>query len=396
MYNLERLLYIVNAFIYSGAVVSLGTKEGAPIILKVLARYSVPLVFLSTALFVVKRGLHKKALGIVLSDKALSLLSATVVLSVTWSVSPTGSLRQAILFLGGIGIGVYWALRFSLATQLRLLEYAFIIIALLSIVTVFLFPEYGLQSHGSESVWKGVYNNRNKLGRFMAIAVIIAMYRGGGSGTVRRWAKIFFFSVPLYFTGSRSAAVLAVFGISAYPIVQQFRLAPKLLISVGAFGSIGMAGITAWVVSNFSSIVQSIGRDVTLSGRTFIWLESLEAFYQQPVLGYGMGGFYMLLEQGYVTSDWTASAHNAYLEVVLSTGMVGLILLIIYLFSNLSQSLKWIRRTDGRIGYWPLVYLLFVIAYAFIESVLFRHFNLMWAIVVSTTFCMRVGLNNNK
>jgi O-antigen ligase len=79
----------------------------------------------------------------------------------------------------------------------------------------------------------------------------------------------------------------------------------------------------------------------TLSGRTDLWDLLDEYARQRPWLGYGYGGFWTPARIEAVSEDqyWgVSSAHSAYVETVLGTGRVGLVLLILVLVAGLLRA----------------------------------------------------------
>ena len=73
-----------------------------------------------------------------------------------------------------------------------------------------------------------------------------------------------------------------------------------------------------------------LNRDDTLTGRSTIWAFLVPYAIENPILGHGYGGFW--------TSDMRNSGyypgHNGYLETILGTGFIGLILLSTFFVAN--------------------------------------------------------------
>ena len=71
-------------------------------------------------------------------------------------------------------------------------------------------------------------------------------------------------------------------------------------------------------------------REGTGGGRTVIWSYGITAFYENPIKGVGAGGFGRALEQtGY---GRTHAAHNAFLSVLVDTGLIGITLFLLIFF----------------------------------------------------------------
>jgi len=79
-----------------------------------------------------------------------------------------------------------------------------------------------------------------------------------------------------------------------------------------------------------SILINALGRDPTLTGRTEIWHQLLD-FHTNPVVGVGFESFWLgkRLRQIGELYWWQANeAHNGYLEIYLNLGLVGVFLLI--------------------------------------------------------------------
>lgn len=80
-------------------------------------------------------------------------------------------------------------------------------------------------------------------------------------------------------------------------------------------------------------------RNETGSGRFELWNATIEKIGERPLLGYGLNQFRMILP-----STGKASAHNNILETLISTGVFGLIIYVVFLFSFVKYSIKVSRH----------------------------------------------------
>jgi exopolysaccharide production protein ExoQ len=115
-----------------------------------------------------------------------------------------------------------------------------------------------------------------------------------------------------------------------------------LLLVAGAAG----VALFALFLDTGGSMLQSIGRNSTLTGRTQIWAAVL-AQRINPVLGTGFESFWM---GNRMQSVWSLSqvgieeAHNGYLELYLNLGWVGLTLLGVLIVTGYRNALELFRR----------------------------------------------------
>jgi exopolysaccharide production protein ExoQ len=105
----------------------------------------------------------------------------------------------------------------------------------------------------------------------------------------------------------------------------------------------------------------ALGKDSTLSGRVDVWRLVFNAIQERPILGYGYGVFWgpdkaaaTLVYPG-ITNHWEPeSAHNGFLEVALSLGLVGEVALLFMIFIGLRRALFFFDRTRTPLSIWPL------------------------------------------
>jgi O-antigen ligase len=94
-----------------------------------------------------------------------------------------------------------------------------------------------------------------------------------------------------------------------------------------------------------------------LTGRVPLWQALVEQVWQHPWLGAGFAAFWSpthISELASTAVSGRASAHNGYLEELLNTGVVGLIILLAFCLGTLTLALTRGRRGD------PLGWLVFL------------------------------------
>ena len=193
----------------------------------------------------------------------------------------------------------------------------------------------------------GFNRDANYTAYTLVVALPMAYYLAnrGGFGLLR-W--LYFALIPLVivmviFTGSRGNAVAMVAWLA---VVSVFfitsRSAPgsrdsrvKVIL-----GTVALVGVSALVVFAFSDLAEhQIQRLMTVTDpmesrfgrRLDIWIAGFEVFLKNMFLGVGAGGFAAAIiphfeGDVYVFSfiDRSASSHNTYLNIAVTTGVVGL------------------------------------------------------------------------
>jgi O-antigen ligase len=85
-----------------------------------------------------------------------------------------------------------------------------------------------------------------------------------------------------------------------------------------------------------------------------------------------------------VAVHWLApNAHNGFLDLWISLGLVGLALFLAGFAIVFWKSFKKARLGNSVELRWPLVYLIFLVVYNLDETNLFQHNSLMWALYVA-------------
>jgi O-antigen ligase len=97
-------------------------------------------------------------------------------------------------------------------------------------------------------------------------------------------------------------------------------------------------------------------------------LELLKETHKRPMLGYGFGGFWdekNTLKYSEMLHWHIPHGHNAYLDTVLSTGLVGLVLYLLWLLATMVVCVSRYERT-GRAG---LLFALCLCVFAIVHGI---------------------------
>ena len=127
-----------------------------------------------------------------------------------------------------------------------------------------------------------------------------------------------------------------------------------------------------------TGLVQTVGRNSTLTGRTDLWAHLLK-MSENPVLGTGFGSFWLgpRLEKLWATYWWHPNeSHNGYLEIYLNLGWVGIFLLGVLIVTGYRHVTNLLRR-EPDVGKLCLAYFVTGLTYNFTEAG-FKTMNLIW------------------
>ena len=140
---------------------------------------------------------------------------------------------------------------------------------------------------------------------------------------------------------------------------------------VGTYVFLGVSALAVLEVffGIYASILHALGRDATLTDRTFLWRDLLTVDIN-PLLGAGFESFWLGSRLAGIWEKWTFhpnQAHNGYLETYLNLGLIGLCLLICVLIATYHKSSKALL-TDFEFARFRLAFLAATIAYNWTEA----------------------------
>jgi exopolysaccharide production protein ExoQ len=330
---------------------------------------------------------------LILKNWALYLLILMCVVSVSWSVYPFESLKKTINLLGVFVIAVYCSKRFHFVDILCLLSEILFFISIVSLIFALFIPKYGLMGLIEENgkhlgSWKGVFVHKNQLGKIMFIQVLISSYLFRYQGNVKFAFFVLVAFIGILGSSSTTALVLSLISIL---LILSFKYSGKLRNWV-KITMLTVLVISGYILTNIESLVAIFGKDLTLTGRTFLWAELLSYVQQKPFFGYGYKGFWAGSGQMFsLTWKEAPNAHNTFIDIALDLGIMGLVLYIFYLISNFR--LFFARQDQWTVFGVSLFLILFI--YDFSESNALRYNNFSWFIMSLTSLSIHRTISQN-
>lgn len=354
---LETGLAVLLIFLFSSALLPQifdGGEEGSPIL-----RLIWPPVYLLTLILIGMRPMP--VLGLMVRAWPLMLLAALPLVSASWSLDPGLSLRRGLGVVMPALFGLWMASRYSWRDLIRLLALSFAILAVGSLLMSVLMPSYGVMSEIHPGAWSGLWFEKNRLGGVMALAALAGMaaaFTTPHRREVRYWGALVILAVALVLMStSRTALMACMIGVAG-PLMIYFARQGFIMAALAVFsGLFGVFALTLVIVIGPGVILEALGRDPTLTGRTDIWIGLMQAVQMRPWTGFGWGAFW-LVEDGPVfwvrqATGWEVpSAHNSWIEIALALGLPGAIWAFLVYLGGLAASVK--RVFAGAEAYWAL------------------------------------------
>jgi O-antigen ligase len=346
---------------------------------------------------------HKKIIPIVIKEKLLWIFVAFALVSVFWSAAPGATLSRDIGLVRVTLFGVYFTSRYTVNEQLQLLAWTFGIAALLSLVFAVALPSYGIMGMGSvmdaenlahTGSWRGIYTHKNGLGRIMVLSAMVQLLVASSSRQYSWLAWVgFSLSVGLIvFSTSKTSLVIFLTIMLLIPLYRALRWNTSVVLPFFITLILVSGGVITVLVSNAEAILGTLGKDLTLTGRTDLWLVALEKIWERPWLGYGYYGFWQGMN-GESADIWIAlkwevpHAHNGFLDVAIDLGFLGLLIFLIPFLAAWLRAIMWVRHIKTSEGLLPLGYLTFMVLSNLTESSIIRP-NTFWILYVVITLSM--------
>ena len=319
-----------------------------------------PVMFSFTALLMIGTiGLAlrtwKRTLTILVNSPWFFALYSWAFLSILWSESRPNILRAGPVIWSFLLCGIVASQYLDVSEVADLICKLVTFLALLSIVFQFFFPVQQTIAPG----WTGVYGEKNHLGIGMGVG-IIAQLVSPRPWTKWRIAQVGLFATMLALSQSTTSMGFTLITAVVYGVSKaRARLRPVLTASL-AF----LVVAPSLLISNFADkLFMVAGKNKSFTGRDVIWRLTWDQWMTRPFFGFGFVSFWetqdTLIQQ---QLGWNPKqAHNGFLEMGVTLGLLGLILVLGVLISGALLTRKAWRRGHRMAATWLGLSLLAVI-----------------------------------
>ncbi|MEH2065408.1 MAG: O-antigen ligase [Nostoc sp.] len=341
----------------------------------------------------------KKATYVFSKDKSTWALIGVCALSSFWSSDPDTTVRRVIALLGTSIFGLYLASRYTLKEQLKLCACMLGISAVMCFLFAILLPHYGM----NDSSWRGIYPTKNVLGKTFVLGAAIFFFLAMTTKENRwvSWLGYLTSGVLVLLSKSTTSVGNLIIITAAFLIYYRIlNLKYQVMIPILTFlSTIGIA-FYAWFISEADTILGSVGKDTTLTGRSELWPVVLQMIAKKPWLGYGYKAFWTEGNSEYSivlqAVQWDVpNAHNGFLDLWLALGILGILVFIIGFVINFLRAIYLIRWNGKSENVWLLVYFTFTILSNLTETSLLEQNNLEWVLYVSAVLSSKLSTRAN-
>jgi len=307
---------------------------------------------------------------------SMSLLLGLAAASFLWADEPEMCLRRLmVLFCGVIGAA-------GIARAFSLREMSWLVVVTMGTLAVIgVLTEVAI---GTFRPWAGDYRfagtvHPNTQGPALATMCFAALglTQDGGRWRPLLWLTFGAGAVLLVLTKSRTTTAAFFVSIATVQLVR-LPLATKL---TGGLAAAWAGALVLWMIwvcgidptTDFRDAVLMGRADEaeTLSGRAFIWPEVVRYAQERFLLGYGYESFWTPGRIEAISKElgWgLREAHNAYLEVWLWLGAVGIVLLLMVVITAMTAAVRGFRATNNATYTLPVGLVVFGLINAGFES----------------------------
>ncbi len=266
--------------------------------------------------------------------------------SVIWSDYPSVTLRASLELASMVLIAVVIARLTSTAAFVKGLAVG----AFLVLLATFASGHFAIES---------IFGSKNQAGYVAEVGVfasVVYLFSAARRRSKAVFVPVFLFcGLALFLSHSATAVVSLAVALLASALGGITARLPRRIRGLGLAALIVIGSIAVLAATSFglqAALFQSLGKDTTLTGRTYLWGEGMKIALQQPILGLGYSAFWVqgrqLAEQYwyefYIPTRSGFHFHNLYIETFVELGGAGLFLLILLVCLTGWQSLLYVLK----------------------------------------------------
>jgi O-antigen ligase len=308
------------------------------------------LLFTAAGLLALRQVVYSRSTAAVLTAQPLAFwLGATVLFSTVYSTNPALTIKRSLILvlLALLLSSVVQAARRPVRQMQVLLVGGTALAAWASLLGSAIFPE-ACTSIAERPGLCGVTSHPNTAGIVFGLGLAISLGVDPRNGQERSalWVARAGLLVGLVLTNSLTSMIFVVATTVAFLLLSSrpYRRGALMLGLICLASGFGL--LTAFVGK--AALFQAIGRDPSLSGRDDLWVALLQAGLDRPVFGSGYGAFWTEGRGREIVYTWNPrQAHNAYVDVFLDLGLVGVLAVVGAALSTLGSAMQRVAGEPG-------------------------------------------------
>nr|WP_249732257.1 O-antigen ligase family protein [Roseococcus sp. SDR] len=363
--RIQAVLAACAVFLYSGAKIQTGSSFAAAELGAVdpLNRALQLLMLGGCGLLALWAGRPAVRIGLRLWPFLLVL--ALIFASALWSQSMGHTLRRSLALVALVAFVVATGTVLGLPRFFRIFLGVMAVLIAASLAEAGLRPAVGFDTGDYANAIRGVFPQKNVTGVALLFAGLalsfLVLERGRLRWTDAAWLLLLLVMLVLARSTTSLLMTLVVAGVTVLVLWASrggiWGAVAGLVTVVGlAAGLVIFAGI------GMEGFFDLIGKDSSLTGRTFIWDGVWHTIAARPLLGHGYAAFWLENSRNVRSLAervaWEVpNAHSGYLEVLLQLGWAGMALVGLMGAATLALALRAIWRGQVGLGLWALLVL---------------------------------------
>jgi O-antigen ligase len=336
------------------------------------------------------------------------LLIGWLFICVLLSINPAASIRAfgftfMVLIIAGFGLALPNGER-QFALTLGVGAFVTVLVCYAGLA---IFPDAAMHSANDVAepehagAWRGLFDHKNIAGPMMAAFAMIGLYVAGARSAVLGWGLFALSVLFLSMTGAKTSTGLFAAALMLVWVAEHIRsplirgiwcLTPVILLLTFTVGSV--------LLPQAKALLDFVSPGQTFTGRTELWQFVFDHAAQRPFTGYGFEAFWgselvRNAEKGETDTGLAQGmvhGHNSYIDMLVSIGLPGLLLVSIVLLILPLVDYERARRfrENHMLARLYLRLWLFGVMVACLESFFFRRADPVWFTLILAVLGMRL------
>jgi exopolysaccharide production protein ExoQ len=291
--------------------------------------------------------------------------------STAWSVDPYDTFKSASILIMFILATAAICSVLEINVYCNVVIKVSIFVILSSVMMAIVFPKYGTHQVGDifddirVGVWRGVFIHKNGLGEAACLSVFTFLcFRRLLGAPLALWVIYIAAAIACLVFASSAGAFVTVCALLLYYWLVRAAARQAIVLALATL-------ILCMVFYFFvDELVALVGRDTTFTGRTDIWRIALDAAWQRPILGFGyLAATIDPLRPLLALGMKDINVHNGYLNVLIDTGIVGLVSLAMWFLIVIVTGIHRVNTSTSFEGDYFMLLVFFPIGNLFFSSV---------------------------
>lgn len=306
------------------------------------------------------------------------LVLALIVASAAWSQSPGHTLRRSLGVLAMVMFVIATGTLLGVGRFFRIMLGVMAGLMALSLVEAALRPAVGFDTGEYANAIRGVFPQKNVLGMALLFTALALSFTVLERGRLRPGDAAWLLALLAMLVLARSTTslllTLVVAGVTL--LVLWLDRGGLWGATAGLATALGLtAGLVVFAGIGMEGFFDLIGKDSSLTGRTFIWDGVWHIIAGRPALGHGYAAFWLENSRNVRALvelvQWDVpNAHSGYLEVLLQLGWMGMALVGLLALVTLGWAVAAALRGQVSRALWAVLVLAMVAVLNRTESVL--------------------------